>query len=158
MKNRKTNVLLKVILVCVSLVLAFGAGIYVTSLLEPKADTVQNKTDNEKEMTDGGNESVTSSGESSTDEDDYELPIVDADSSADTSRFHPMMWKWIFPDMNRSKHRNLFLRIRNIRLTLLKHGKRRMTNCRKCRYILPRKLLKSPLRALYNQILWKRLR
>ena len=84
MKNRKTNVLLKVILVCVSLVLAFGAGIYVTSLLEPKADTVQNKTDNEKEMTDGGNESVTSSGESSTDEDDYEIPILDAGSSADT--------------------------------------------------------------------------
>lgn len=83
MKNRKTNGLLKVILVCVSLVLAFGAGIYVTSLLEPKADTVQNKTDNEKEMTDGGNESVTSSGESSTDEDDYELPIVDADSNTD---------------------------------------------------------------------------
>lgn len=85
MKNRKTNVLLKTILVCASLALAFGAGIYVTSLLESKADTVQNKTDKEKEVTDGGNESVTSSEESSTDEDEFELPIVDADSFADTS-------------------------------------------------------------------------
>ena len=83
MKNKKANIWLRAILVCASLALAFGAGIYVTSLLEPKADTIQNKTDNEKEVTEGENESVTSSEESGTDEDEFELPIVDADSNTD---------------------------------------------------------------------------
>lgn len=34
-------------------------------------------------MTEGGNESVTSSEESGTEEDEFELPIVDADSNTD---------------------------------------------------------------------------
>ncbi len=83
MNNKKANIWLRAILVCASLALAFGAGIYVTSLLEPKADTIQNKTDNEKEVTEGGNESVTSSEESGTEEDEFELPIVDVDSNTD---------------------------------------------------------------------------
>jgi hypothetical protein len=81
MENKKTNTWLKAILICASLALAFGGGIYVTSLLDQKADTAQNKTEKENVITDGS--SASGSSEDDQDTGKYELPAVDVEFSDD---------------------------------------------------------------------------